>query len=66
MSKKGKKNEKANVNPEIGDFDIKINEFGEIVSTHSAEKINEFLDKNLIDRKLKDHPDFKHNTGETQ
>ncbi len=34
-------------------FEISINSFGEIQSSIEVDKINEFLDKNLEDRKLK-------------
>ena len=33
-------------------FDIKINEFGEIESNFNIDKINEFLNENLDDKKL--------------
>ena len=41
-------------NPDIEGFNIKINEFGEIVCTHSMDKINDFLDENVVDKKLVD------------
>lgn len=45
-------------NPEVHDelkgFDIKINEFGEIVSNFDVDKINDFLDENVEDKKFKD------------
>lgn len=41
------------VHKELEGFDIKINAFGEIVSTLDIEKINEFLNKNVDDKKLK-------------
>ena len=41
-------------NTEIEGFNIKINEFGEIVCTHSMDKINDFLDDNVEDKKLKE------------
>lgn len=51
--------EKPKVHPDLEGFDVKINSFGEIVSTHSIEKINEFLNKNVVDKKLKDRDGFK-------
>jgi hypothetical protein len=51
--------EKPKVHPELEGFDVKINSFGEIISTHDIEKINEFLNKNVIDKKLKDRDGFK-------
>ncbi len=48
---------KADKNPKVHDelegFDIKINSFGEISSTLQVEKLNSFLDKNVVDKKLK-------------
>ena len=40
--------------PEIEGFNIKINEFGEIICSHSMDKINEFLDETVEDKKLSD------------
>ncbi len=37
----------------LEDFNIEINEFGEIVTNTSVEKLNKFLDKNLEDKKVK-------------
>ncbi len=51
--------EKPKVHPELEGFDVKINSFGEIISTHDIEKINEFLNKNVVDKKLKDRDGFK-------
>lgn len=39
-------------------FDIKINEFGEIVSSLSIEQLNSFLNENVDDKKLKDREDL--------
>jgi hypothetical protein len=58
MSKKKKKNDKAekkaNVHKELEGFEIKINPLGEITSSYSIEQLNEFLDKNVYDKKLTD------------
>jgi hypothetical protein len=53
-----KKNEETDdklpkVHKELEGFDIKINAFGEIVSTLDIEKINEFLNRNVDDKKLR-------------
>lgn len=52
-------------NPEVHDdlkgFDIKINEFGEITSNVKVEKLNEFLDENVEDKKLVDREDLAQN-----
>lgn len=47
-------------------FDIKINEFGQIVTSYSIDKLNTFLDENVEDKKLKDRKDFKRNTEEEE
>ena len=43
---------KINPKPELEDFDIRINPFGEIQSNYDIETINDFLNKNLKDKKL--------------
>jgi hypothetical protein len=51
--KKLSKKEQPNVNPELKGFDIKVNSFGEIVTNYDIDKINEFLNKNVDDKKLR-------------
>jgi len=46
-------NKMPRVHKDLEGFDIKINAFGEIVSTFDIDKINEFLNKNVNDKKLK-------------
>ncbi len=46
--------EKPEIQKEVKGLELKINEFGEVVSNVPTEKLNEFLDDNLEDRKLKD------------
>ena len=46
----GRKNPR--VNKELEGFEISINSFGEISSKVGIEKINEFLNRNLKDKKL--------------
>ena len=50
MSKK--KNKKLKVNPALEGLDVHVNEFGEIITSFEADKINEFLDKKLYDKKI--------------
>jgi len=50
--KKDKK--KAKVHPELEDFGVEISEFGEIKETLDVDKINEFLNRNVEDKKLTD------------
>jgi hypothetical protein len=55
----GKKgDELPKVHKELQGFDIKINSFGEITSTFDMDKINEFLNRNVEDKKLKDREDI--------
>ncbi|MFC5270884.1 hypothetical protein [Adhaeribacter terreus] len=58
MSKKKKKTDKAEkkakVHKELEGFEIKINPLGEITSSYSIDQLNEFLDKNVYDKKLTD------------
>ncbi|GAB3658146.1 hypothetical protein GCM10028791_30950 [Echinicola sediminis] len=58
MAKKSKKEENPKVNPELEGFKMNINSFGEISSSFSIDKINEFLNKNVEDKKLKDRDDL--------
>lgn len=55
----GKKtHELPKVHKELEGFDIKINSFGEITSTFDMDKINEFLNRNVEDKKLRDREDI--------
>jgi hypothetical protein len=58
--KKGedKKKAKPKVNPDLEGFDIKIDSFGEISSTYDIDKINEFLNRQVDDKKLRDRDDL--------
>lgn len=61
MAKKkaNKKSEQPKVNEELEGFNLKVDSFGEIQSSMSIDKINEFLNKNVEDKKLKDREDIK-------
>jgi len=52
MPKKMKKEGSPEVHEELEGFDIKINSFGEIESNVVVDKLNTFLDKNVVDKKL--------------
>jgi hypothetical protein len=56
--------ERAQVNPELEGFEVKIDSFGEIKSNLDIEKINEFLNRNLYDKKLKNLPNEEEDKGE--
>ena len=58
MTKK-KEEPKPKVNSELEGFDININNFGEIQSSMDIDKLNDFLNKNVEDKKLKDRKDLK-------
>ena len=51
--KQKKKNDAAELHKDLKGFDIKINEFGEISSSFPIERLNQFLNKNVDDKKLR-------------
>lgn len=58
MAKKKDKNEekegqKPSVHEELEGFSVEINEFGEITSSFEIDKLNEFLNRKVEDKKLK-------------
>ena len=57
MSKKNNKDDQEKGKDDLQNFDIKINEFGEIITSYSIDKLNDFLDKNVEDKKLKNRQD---------
>ena len=59
MPKKKPKIGKPEVHEELKGFDIKINQFGEITSNFEIDKLNQFLDENVEDLKLKDRDDLQ-------
>lgn len=59
MAKKSKKDDNPRVNAELEGFKMNINTFGEISSSFSIDKINEFLNKNVDDKKLRDREDLE-------
>ncbi|EOZ96468.1 hypothetical protein A33Q_2238 [Indibacter alkaliphilus LW1] len=58
MAKKSKKDEKPKVHKDLDGFKMNINSFGEISSSFPIDKLNEFLNKNVEDKKLKDREDI--------
>ncbi|PRY85876.1 hypothetical protein CLW00_1105 [Mongoliibacter ruber] len=58
MAKKPKKEETPKVHKDLDGFKMNINTFGEISSSFSIDKLNEFLNKNVEDKKLKDREDI--------
>lgn len=57
MAKKIKK-DKPKVNKDLEGFEIKINTFGEINTTFDLDKINDFLNRNVDDKKLRDRKEI--------
>ncbi|RAU84215.1 hypothetical protein [Pontibacter arcticus] len=47
-----KSKKKSKVHKDLEGFEIKVNQHGEIVSNYSIDRINEFLDDNVEDKKL--------------
>ena len=50
--------EKPKVASELDGFDISINTFGEITTNTNIDKINEFLNEKVDDKKLRDRDDL--------
>ena len=57
--KKKKEEEEPRVHEDLKGFKMEINSFGEISSSFSIDKINEFLNKNVEDKKLRDKDEVK-------
>lgn len=58
-SGKKKKKDSPTVNPELKGLNIEIDTFGEIKTNYDIDKINEFLNKNVEDKKLAERNDYK-------
>lgn len=60
MKKKSENiDQKPKVNPALEGFEIRIDSFGEIKSNFEIDKLNQFLNQNVEDKKLKDRDDFE-------
>lgn len=66
MPKKKTKQGKPEVHEELSGFDIKINEFGEIISNYQVDKLNDFLNETLDDKKLRDQKKMSADDTETE
>lgn len=53
MAKKKTASDNPDVHDDLEGFDIQINEFGELSATLGIEKVNQFLNENVEDKKLK-------------
>ena len=59
MAKKKKdENQKPKVAKELDGLELNVDSFGEIQNSLSIDKINDFLNKNVDDKKLRDREDF--------
>lgn len=56
---KPKKTEKPKVHKELDGFDISIDSFGEIKSNIQIDKLNQFLNQKVDDKKLRDRDDLE-------
>lgn len=56
---KGIGKKKPKVHKDLQGFEIFINQFGELNSNLPIEKLNEFLDKNVDDKKLAERDDYE-------
>ncbi|MDX1666073.1 MAG: hypothetical protein R3350_02540 [Saprospiraceae bacterium] len=54
MPKKKKKKGKPEVHEDLEGFEIRINEFGEIISNFETDRLNRFLNKKVDDKKLRE------------
>lgn len=59
MSKKEQPKKTPKVAKDLTGFEISIDTFGEIKSNLQIDKINEFLNKNVDDKKLRDRDDIE-------
>jgi hypothetical protein len=57
--KKSLSKKRPDVSKELDGLNITINALGEIHSTFDIDKINDFLDTHVEDKKLHNHPDNK-------
>src|ERR1022692_4214964 len=60
MGRKRKNNTIPKVHTDLEGLDLRINEFGEIISNIDVDKINEFLTKSVPDKKLIHRSDDKY------
>jgi hypothetical protein len=45
---------KAKINPDLDGLSVNINSLGEVVTSYDIDKLNEFLNENVDDKKLRD------------
>jgi hypothetical protein len=64
MPKKKPQQGNPEVHEDLQGFDIKINEFGEIISNFKVDKLNEFLNERVDDKKLREQKNEEDNEEE--
>ena len=52
------KNRKPRVHSKLEGFEVSVNQFGELQSSMPIEKLNEFLNENVEDKKLAERNDY--------
>jgi hypothetical protein len=57
--KSSKKQGKPRVHKELSGFEVSIDQFGELKSSMPIEKLNEFLNINVGDKKLAERDDYE-------
>lgn len=57
--KQNKKKPAARVHRELKGFEVSIDSFGELKSNLPIEKLNEFLNENVDDKKLAERQDYE-------
>lgn len=57
--KPSKKQGKPRVHQELSGFEVSIDQFGELKSNMPIEKLNEFLNENVDDKKLAEREDYE-------
>lgn len=56
--KKTTTKDKAKINPDLEGLSVNINSLGEVVTSYDIDKLNQFLNDNVDDKKLRDrNPD---------
>ncbi len=63
---KDKSEEKPQVNSKLEGFNVKIDRFGEIKTSFDIDKINQFLNEEVEDKKLKDRDDLDVKRGRSE
>ncbi len=49
--------EKAKINPDLEGLSVNINSLEEVVTSYDIDKLNQFLNENVDDKKLRDRAD---------